>query len=290
VRHNPARGLRAAASERSYWRDISVAGALLCSAVIAGACQSGSVAEINQPAGSASVANAAAAAVLPAAQKTAAPAPSPAASGAEPQRGPEDSPPPAADMALIRAPHLSAPTGIESTPLFGCSVANFAWGAVLRGFVIDTAGRVWSFDHGKIWNAKLAPDAGSPSAPGGAWFERAALSSLYSPAESDARLPLPIIAKYQALIAPAQLGKITRAQWAVDAGGYGCDAYSWNATGDAYQPVELGARGDVNVLNDAPAAHALSAWLHGVEHVLGLPPFAKPASIQRRPRRVPPHR
>lgn len=148
----------------------------------------------------------------------------------------------------------------------------------------------WSFDHGRIWNAKLAPDAGSPSAPGGAWFERAALLSLYSPAESDARLPLPIIAKYQALIAPAQLGKIARIHAAYDAGGYGCVAYSWNATRDAYQRVELGSRGDIDVLNDAPAAHALSVWLHGVEHVLGLPPFAKPAPIQRRPRRAPPHR
>ena len=193
-------------------------------------------------------------------------------------------------MALVQAPHLSAPTGIGSTPLFGCLVANFAWGAVLRGFVIDAEGRVWSFDHGRVWSAKPALDAGAPRTPGGDWFERAALLSLYSPAESNARLPLPIVAKYQALIGPAQLGKITRTKTAYDAGGYGCKAYLWDATGDAYQAVELGSGGDITVVNDAPAAQALSLWLHGVEHVLGLPPFANPAQLKRLPRRAPPHR
>jgi hypothetical protein len=79
-------------------------------------------------------------------------------------------------------------------------------------------------------------------------------------------------------------------QVAYDAGGHGCTAYSWNATGDACQKVELDSRGDVDVGNDAPAAHTLSRWLHGVEQALALPPFAQPTQIKHRPRRAPPHR
>jgi hypothetical protein len=124
------------------------------------------------------------------------------------------------EVTLARVEHIAAPTGISSTPLFGCSIANFAWGREFYGFLIDDAGRVWSFNHGKTWSPKLAHAAGAFTV-GGDWFERAPLLSMYSPAESSARLPAPVVAKYRALIEPARLRKITRARMAVDAGSHG---------------------------------------------------------------------
>lgn len=179
-----------------------------------------------------------------------------------------DAPPAASELRLAVAEYVSAPAGISSTPLFGCSYANFAWGHVFRGFVIDDAGRVWSFKHDKIWDGpKLAEEAG-PLSVGGAWFERAPLLSMYSPAESSARLAADVVAKYRALIEPARLGKVSMRRVAVDAGGYGCEAYAWDESRTAYQEVVLGSMGDEAIINGSSAAHALNLWLHGVERAL----------------------
>ena len=196
--------------------------------------------------------------------------------------GEADVAPSASDVELVAAEPIMAPEGIPRTPLFGCSAANFAWRAVFRGFVIDDAGRVWSFDHGRTWSAKLALDAG-PSAGDGAWFERAQLLSMYSPAQSNALLPAPALAKYQALIESARRGKVTRTLAANDAGASGCEAYVWNAAHDVYQRVELGSLGNQEIVNDAAAASVLTLWLRRVEHALTLAPFAHTASAKRHP-------
>ncbi len=57
-------------------------------------------------------------------------------------------------------------------------------------------------------------------------------------------------------------------QVAMDAGGYGCQAYFWNAAQDAYQSVDLGSGGDVSVVNGSSAAHSLEIWLRAVEQAL----------------------
>jgi hypothetical protein len=182
---------------------------------------------------------------------------------------------PAADVvALTPALHLTAPTGISSTPLFGCSYARFAWGEVFRGFVVDDAGRVWSFKHDKVWNPRPAFDAG-PADGAGIWWQRAELLSMYSPAESGFALPVVEVAKYRELIDPARHGKISSVQAAVDAGGSSCEAYFWDAAQDAYFRVELGSRGDFDIVNDAEPAHALSRWLRGVERSLAQVSTAK---------------
>jgi len=173
--------------------------------------------------------------------------------------------------ALVRAPRVSAPDGISGTPLFGCYVANFAWSPVFRGFVIDDTGRIWSYDRVKnlrgrraTWTPKQAGrgDAGMGER---AWFDGAQLRAMFWQAESTFRVPRVELEEHAKLIADARLGKITRTQTAVDAGGRGCDAFFWNATRDAYERVELGTHGDWWLANSAPAARELTRWLRAIE-------------------------
>jgi len=63
------------------------------------------------------------------------------------------------------------------------------------------------------------------------------------------------------LIKPASLGTLSTKQTAVDAGGHGCDAYTYDKTSKAYTTIELGSVGDVTTINSAPEAQELRKWL-----------------------------
>jgi hypothetical protein len=152
--------------------------------------------------------------------------------------------------------------------LFECSDVNFAWGVEFHGFVVDDAGRIWSYDRARGRTAGDAMWSPKPAAHDPGRSDGATLRAKFWLADSHFQVPLATVQERAALIARARTGTVSSKQAANDAGGHGCVAYSWNADKTAYESVELGTEGDVAVQNSASEAHELAKWLGAVEHAL----------------------
>lgn len=180
-------------------------------------------------------------------------------------------PAPHVPVKLIRAPRLSAPKGLATTPLFECTHVKFAWGHEFRGFVLDETGRVWLYDRGGwAWTPeKFSEPDSSARSNDSLWFGGTALAAKIAPALSTARIALASLREHSALIAQAQLGKLPPLDLVPvsDAGGgeY-CLGYRWNEARTAYQGVDLRR-------NSSSAAQNLSSWLDEIEQALMQPPF-----------------
>lgn len=137
-------------------------------------------------------------------------------------------------------------------PLFSCNRANFAWGAIAYGHVLDDRGQIWFYDLGKTW---------SPQPAGDGLYLRAGLTERFrNPVLESRRVRR---AKLAAMLKKAELarsGRLEERQVSHDAGGSGCEAYLWERA-DAYQVVELGTDGDISIKNTAPEAGELKQWL-----------------------------
>ena len=178
---------------------------------------------------------------------------------------------------LIRAPRLTEPQGIATTPLFECAHVKFAWGREFRGFVLDETGRVWLYDRGgRGWTPERfsEPDPTSQSVDS-RWLRRAPLAAHVAPALSTARIELAGLREQSDLIAQAQSGELPALkpeEVPLDFGdGEYCKAYRWNEARSAYQVVDLQR-------NSSPAAERLSHWLQDIERALLQSPFNQIAS------------
>ena len=180
----------------------------------------------------------------------------------------EASPPPRVNPP-VAAPALTAANGLSSTPLFECYEVSFAWGTVFNGFVVDDAGRVWSYDRARGRSARDVTWNPKPTSEGR--FDGAALRAKFLQAESHLQLPLVIVKQREASIRGAGAGQVSSTHAAFDAGNRGCLAYLW-ATETEYETVELGNEGEMTVKNSAPEARELASWLWDIRRALPPPP------------------
>ncbi len=149
---------------------------------------------------------------------------------------------------------------LPARPLFECSYANFGWGSVVVGNVLDENGRIWTEPrHGARWSRKLVridADAGA----GGKWFDGHDARRRYANTVSTSRVEGTALSRARLLIDVARRGKITERQAGFDAGGCGCDAYVWHPERDAYQVVILYQFGNTDITNESDAARRLYPW------------------------------
>ncbi|NUO52274.1 MAG: hypothetical protein HOV80_25755 [Polyangiaceae bacterium] len=142
-----------------------------------------------------------------------------------------------------------------SKPLFTCGYANFAWGRVARGTVLDDKGRLWTYDLGTTWSGTPVPDGAE-----GLYLESGLRERFKKLVLQKTRVPLEQLATMQKKAESAREGRIEKRQVAHDAGGSGCDAYLWERP-DAYREVELGTDGVYEVRNLSPEADEIWVWL-----------------------------
>lgn len=177
----------------------------------------------------------------------------------------------AVDAATVPQTAPTAKQPFTAKPLFGCHVANFAWGSVAYGNVLDDEGHVWFYDLGRTWSDQPAGDG---------LFLGSALRERFAGAELQPMLPISSAQldalRKKALI--AKTGSIARKQHAVDAGGAGCEAYIWERA-DAYRRIELGEMGDYAVTNSRPEAHELEKALRDIFHSVRSRPAPKKTAL-----------
>jgi hypothetical protein len=117
-------------------------------------------------------------------------------------------------------------------------------------------------DRGKIWFYETERGAHRSSELGiSGLFQEPGLTGRYRNAVLQSlRVPPARLAAMRQKAELARSGRIERSEAVTDRGIGGCVAYSW-LNGEAYQRIELGTGGDVEVRNSAPEASELEVLL-----------------------------
>lgn len=134
---------------------------------------------------------------------------------------------------------------------------NYSWGHVLRGFVIESDGKVRTYDH--------SDERWVPAQDRSGRLSEADLADKFY--GSKVRLTLgadAVRAKAQLLPAVAH-GTLTRFNQSRDRGRFAYTGYIYDADRKSYRAVVVGADGDWLETNTSPAAHELMAWLNEVK-------------------------
>ena len=134
---------------------------------------------------------------------------------------------------------------------------NYSWGHVLRGFVIESDGRVRTYDH--------SDERWLPAQDRSGRLAEADLADKFS--GSKVRLTLAADAvRAKALLLPAAVhGTITRFNQSRDRGRFGYTGYIYDPARNTYRAVVVGADGDWLETNTSPAAQELMTWLNEVK-------------------------
>lgn len=177
-------------------------------------------------------------------------------------RAPNDAPePPPRSRPILEADPNSK--GVRmGQPLFTCGYANFAWGNVAYGHVLDDQGRIWFYDLGATWDPRPAG--------GGLYLETGLRERFKNPVLQSRRVPPAQLAAMRRKAEATRGGRIEETHRADDSGGFGCEAYLWERA-DAYREVVLGGGGDLEIRNSSPEAGHLQEWLQ-MELGMGLRP------------------
>lgn len=151
---------------------------------------------------------------------------------------------------------MTAPDGQKF--LFEAGYSNFAWGFQYSGIYVTTAGEVYSYSYQGPVTATSTVAAAHPAMSEdevAARYLPAKLLTTVAPDELRAKL---------AKTTDTETGALLRISSCADAGQSNYLVWRYDSTSKLYDPVVLGADGDISIRNTVAAADEVIDWLAGL--------------------------
>ena len=134
---------------------------------------------------------------------------------------------------------------------------NYSWGHTLRGFVIESDGRVRTYDH--------SDERWIPAQDRAGRLAEAELADKFYGSKVRLTLAADAVRAKAQLLPAAAHGTITRFNQSRDRGRFAYVGYIYDPGRTSYRAVVVGADGDWLETNMSPAAQELMTWLNEVK-------------------------